>query len=655
MNLLTIENLTKQYSERVLFESANLRINVDDRIGLIGINGSGKSTLLRIAAGLESPDTGTVDRPGGIRVEFLPQEPVLDERLTVLEQIFRSDSPQMRLLRDYEQIIDALHNRSDGARSDGAPTDDAQADAEARLLELSAELDRTSGWAAEANAKAILTRLGINNYHDRISTLSGGQRKRVALARALIDRADLLVLDEPTNHIDAETVAWLESYLSTTPGALLMVTHDRYFLDRVVNRIVELDRRQLVSYTGNYTRYLEARDKHHDKLAEAEQKRRKLLKRELEWLRRAPMARGTKQKARKQRAEDLMRLSYDRGDERVSIAMASRRLGKKVLDASGLVKRYGDVNVVNEIDLHLEPGDRIGILGPNGAGKSTLLNLLAGKLTPDQGKLRWGETVSLGYYDQRSEDLDDSKRIIEFIQDEASMIQTKDGERIEAAQMLEWFLFPRPMQWARIGSLSGGERRRLYLLRTLVHQPNVLLLDEPTNDLDIQTLGVMEEFLDHFNGCLVVVSHDRYFLDRTVDHLVAMENGKLGPRYPTPYTTFVRLRQEATASSNRAKNRAEQPAGATSETMSSATRRQQPPPQSMSQSAPHKLSWKGRKEMESLEQVIENLEVTKTQLLAEMNGCGDDYVRLQTLATKLDHADAELDTALERWMELSDS
>ncbi|MCB0044878.1 MAG: ABC-F family ATP-binding cassette domain-containing protein [Caldilineaceae bacterium] len=627
MNLLTIQHLTKQFSERLLFEDADLLINEGDRIGLIGVNGSGKSTLLRIAAGLEAPDQGSVTSPGGVRIEYLAQEPELDDTRTVLEAIFHSDSPQMQLLRAYEETGDALLR---------APADSAL---QTRLMELGGELDRTGGWAAEANAKAILTRLGVTYFDAPIATLSGGQRKRVALARALIDRADLLVLDEPTNHIDADTVAWLEDYLATTPGALLMVTHDRYFLDRVVNRIVELDRRRLVSYSGNYTRYLNARASHHERLAAAEQKRQKLLQRELAWLRRMPMARGTKQKARKQRVDELLELQYDAGEDRVSIALASRRLGKQALDAQGLVKRFGDACVLDGVALHLEPGERLGIMGPNGAGKSTLLNILAGALPPDKGSVRWGETVKIGYYDQRSAGLDPRKRVIELIEDEAALIQTKDGDRIEAAQMLEWFLFPRPMQWARVGSLSGGERRRLYLLRTLVHQPNVLLLDEPTNDLDIQTLTVLEEFLDHFAGCLVVVSHDRYFLDRTVDHLAEMQAGKLGPRYPTPYSTFIRLSQAA-APSARQETSAPPPQKAE-------------PPRSSSPSS-RKLSWKEARELEALEARIAQLETEKARLHTAMSDAGDDYQRLQELVGELEKAEAQLDDALERWFELEE-
>ena len=576
MNLLTIEHLSKQLGERPLFVDATLQINEGDRIGLIGVNGSGKSTLLRIAAGLEAPDAGSVQPAGNIRVEYLAQEPALDDDLTVLATLFAGSSPQMQLLAAYEEAASALQH---------APQDPA---AQARLTAASAEMDRLDGWTAEANAKAILTKLGITDFDARVGTLSGGQRKRVALARALIDRADLLLLDEPTNHIDAETVAWLEDYLATTPGALLMVTHDRYFLDRVVNRIVELERRQLVSYPGNYNRYLEARAVRQEALAEGEQKRRKLVLRELEWLRRGAAARSTKQKARKQRAEELMQLRYDSGEETVALALASRRLGRQVLTATGLVKHYDDRAVVDGIDLRLEPGDRIGILGPNGAGKSTLLGLLTGRIAPDAGSVQWGETVQVGYYDQRSEDLDEQKRIIEFVQEEAPLILTKDGERIEAAQMLEWFLFPRPMQYARIASLSGGERRRLYLLRTLIHQPNVLLLDEPTNDLDIQTLTVLEEFLDHFNGCLVVVSHDRYFLDRTVDFLLAMEDGKLGPRYPTPYATYERLRAEVAT-----------PVSALGAVAEKAAAK---PDRATDSDGPRKLSWREQRELEALEE-----------------------------------------------------
>lgn len=624
MNLVTIENLSKQLSERLLFAEVNLLINSGDRIGLIGVNGSGKSTLLRIIAGLEAPDTGGVTVWGGVRVEFLSQEPELADQLTVLETIFHSDSPQMQLLLAYEQTSLALQD------------DPANAALHEQLTALNGEMDRTGGWVAENNAKTILTQLGLTDYTACVATLSGGQRKRLALARALIDRADLLILDEPTNHIDADTIAWLEEYLATTPGALLMVTHDRYFLDRVVNRIVELDRRQLVSYLGNYSHYLEMREERQQRLAAVEEKRQNTLRRELEWLRRGVMARGTKQKARKDRVEELLQMRYDQGEEKVSLALASRRLGDKVLTARQLSKRYADRPVLDQVDFQLEPGDRLGIMGPNGAGKSTLLDILAGKSVADKGQVQWGETVRLGYYDQRSLDLKDELRLIEFIEKEAPLIRTKSGEIIEAAQMLEWFLFPRPMQYGRIGSLSGGERRRLYLLRTLIHQPNVLFLDEPTNDLDIQTLAVLEEFLDHFQGCLVVVSHDRYFLDRTVDFLVTLEGGKLGPRYPTPYTTYTRLRDAAQSTPAPAKAAVE-------------------PARTNAKSVPAqpKLSWKEQRELESLETRIAALEAEKASVLEAISGTGD-YTKLQALSEQLQHTETELENILERWLELAE-
>ena len=442
------------------------------------------------------------------------------------------------------------------------------------------------------------------------------------LARALIDRADLLILDEPTNHVDADTIAWLEAYLTTVPGALLMVTHDRYFLDRVVNRIVELDRRTLVNYPGNYRRYLESSTRRQEQLAAAEQKRQGLLRRELEWLRRGAMARSTKQKARKQRVEELQELRFDSGHESVAMALAGRRLGKKVLEARDLAKSYDDLTLFKQLDFYLDPGNRIGIIGPNGAGKSTLLDILAGITPRDSGNITWGKTVHLGYYDQLSRALDRSKRVIDFIDEKAPLIRTKDGRRVEAAQMLQWFLFPRPQQRAYISALSGGERRRLYLLWVLIHQPNVLFLDEPTNDLDIQTLNVLEQFLDHFQGCLVVVSHDRYFLDRNVDFLVTFEDGTLSGRYPAPYSNYQKLRLKRTRPALVDEGLVPAPA-------------EQPTPkqhEESGESRPRKLTWKEARELENLEEQIAELEAEKSALEKEINEAGGDYQLLQSLA-----------------------
>jgi ABC transport system ATP-binding/permease protein len=628
MNLVTLDNVKKQYSERVLLDGVDLLINAGDRIGLIGVNGSGKTTLLRIIAGLEPVDSGQMTVWGGVRIQYLPQEPWLEDSFTVLEQLFAGDAAPIRLLRDYEWVSRQLQQQ---------PTDQAL---QAQFSALTAEMDRTGGWAAEAQVKAILTRLGITDFAAPLTALSGGERKRVALAQALIDPADLLILDEPTNHIDADTIAWLETYLMNAPGALLMVTHDRYFLDRVANRIVDLDRRRLVNYPGNYQRYLEQRAAREANLATAEQKRQGILRRELEWLRRGAMARTTKQKARKQRIEELQQIRYDLGEERLLMALASRRLGKQVLTVRGVSKRYDDLQLFEGVDFELAPGDRVGMIGPNGAGKSTFLDILAGYVAPDAGEVRWGETVRLGYYDQQSRGLVDQMKVIDFINERAPLVRTPDGTRVEAAQMLEWFLFPRPQQQAQIGALSGGERRRLYLLSVLVHQPNVLLLDEPTNDLDVPTLAVLESFLDRFEGVLLVVSHDRYFLDRTVDYLAVFENGRFSPRYPAPYSSYQRLRQAEPETAV-----ADEDAEARETAVVTRPRRPE---------RPRRLTWKEQRELEQLNQRVDALEGEKSGLQQAINASGGDYVRLQQLAGRLQHVEAELDGLLERWIELSE-
>jgi ATP-binding cassette subfamily F protein uup len=626
MNLVTLDNITHFYSDRILLENVNLLINSGDRIGLLGRNGSGKTTLLRLIAGEETARSGSRTVWGGVRLTYLPQDPTFDPALTVLDTLFYSEAPQMRLLRDYELVAHELQ------------VDPLNGRLQERFAALSQEMEHTGGWAAEANAKTILTRLGITDFDARMGTLSGGQRKRVALAHALLDPVDLLILDEPTNHIDADTIDWLEQVLTNWPGSLLMVTHDRYFLARVVNKIVELDRRQLVVYTGNYGRYLEQRTERESQLQVAEVKRQAYLRQELEWLRRGAQARSTKQKARIQRVAELQKIQYDRGDQRVAMALASRRLGKRVLEATNLTKAYGRTPLFAHLDFQLNQGDRLGIIGPNGSGKTTLLDILAGKTAPDSGVVQWGETVRLGYYDQHSSQLDDEKRVIDYIADMAPLIHTDDGQRVEAPQMLEWFLFSRAEQQAKIGSLSGGEKRRLYLLATLLHQPNVLFLDEPTNDLDVQTLAVLEQFLDHFTGCLVVVSHDRYFLDRNVDFLMSFEAGVLGTRFPAPYAAYCTFRDAALAEAA-----PQRPLPAPSAP---------PPPPT----APRlrKLNWQEKQELARLEATLPQLEAEFVALETAVNQSGSDYVKLQTLAAQLETARAQLEAAELRWLELSE-
>jgi ATP-binding cassette subfamily F protein uup len=631
MNLVTLENVSKQYSERKLLDGVDMLINDGDRIGLIGINGSGKTTLLRLVAGLEEPDEGKITVWGGVRIGYLPQDPELGQGLTVLEYLYAGDSSRLQLLAAYHETSAKLQKDPQSQRW------------QERLAALTGEMERTGGWSAEAEAKALASQLGVTDFDAQVAALSGGQRKRVALARALLEEVDLLILDEPTNHIDADTIAWLEEYLGAASGALLMVTHDRYFLDRVVNRIVELDRRQLVNYPGNYGRYLELSTQRQEQLAAAERKRQNLLRRELEWLRRGAMARSTKQKARKERVQELQQLNYDSGRENVAMALAGRRLGKKVLEARGLSKRYGDLQLFEDVDLTLNPGDRIGIIGPNGAGKSTLLDILAGQTQADSGEVIWGQTVELAYYDQLNRGLDKSLRVIDTINEIAPLVRTDDGRRVEAAQMLEWFLFPRPQQQAIISALSGGERRRLYLLSVLVRQPNVLFLDEPTNDLDIQTLTVLEQFMDHFQGCLVVVSHDRYFLDRNVDFLATFERGSMSTRYPGPFSNY-QLRRQALAAEN--DNSVEEKAEVGRETGKD---KRAAPAQ-----AERKLSWKEARELEQLEGQIAELEKEKERLSREVNGAGGDYELLGELAQQLDQAETELNEVMERWLVLSE-
>ncbi len=624
MNLVTISDLTHQYSERILFAKTGLLINRGDRIGLIGVNGSGKTSLLRMIAGIERPNAGTIQIWGGVRVQYLPQNPQFEPHLTVLATVFAGKTPQLRLLQAYEEISRQLE------------ANPADSQLQAQLSQLTDEMDRLDGWSAEANAKAILSKLGINDFSAQIGALSGGQEKRVALARALIDPGDLLILDEPTNHIDAETVDWLEGFLREMPASLLMVTHDRYFLDRVANRIVEIDRRQLLNYPGNYSKYLELRQKRHEALWAKEQKHQALLKRELEWLRRGAMARSTKQKARKQRVEALLQLQHDSGEQRVAMALAGRRLGKKVLQARGLAKGYAGNLLFSNVDFDLAPGDRIGLIGPNGAGKSTFLSLLAGVIEADAGILDWGSTVHIGYYDQHSKHLKPNQTVANFIADVSPLIRSDEGERIDYAQMLEWFLFPRPQQRAKISSLSGGEQRRLYLLWVLAQRPNVLLLDEPTNDLDIETLQVLESFLDQFQGCLIVVSHDRYFLDRNVDFLATFRDGKMGSRYPAPYNSFVQAIL------------ADSPPVA----------QPKPSPTNAQPAKPRRksgLTYQQKLELAQLEEQIGMLEGKVGEIEQAVNeNAGNDYQQLQSLAKQLEATQAELDDKMERWLTLTE-
>jgi ABC transport system ATP-binding/permease protein len=629
MTILSIDSLGKTFGLKPLFDGLTFGLEERDRVGLIGANGSGKTTLLRIIAGEEQPDSGRVMLAGNPVVGYLPQNPVFNPDESVIDAIFSANSESMRLLGEYERACHLLADPAHAHEHD---------DLMNRVSTLAARLEAIGAWELETNAKVVLAQLGIEDTEARMGELSGGQRKRVAMAHALIERPDLLILDEPTNHLDAETIEWLEGYLARWAGALLLVTHDRYFLDRVTNRIVELDRGMAQTYAGNYAYYLEKKEEAEEREAIESHKRERLIKQELAWLRTGAKARTTKQKARIDRAEELIAAPKDKGRGEIDISAASRRLGSKVLELHDISKSYDDVPYIDRFTYIVQPGERLGVIGPNGSGKTTLLEIIAGRVAPDAGRVETGQTVAIGYYDQESRALEEEMRLIDYIRDVAENVRTADGTIITASQMLERFLFPGAMQYAPIGRLSGGERRRLYLLRILMGAPNVLLLDEPTNDLDIDTLMALEDYLDSFAGTVIVVSHDRYFLDRTVDHLFRFEGGGRIREYPGNYSHFltVRERERAEAETTARPKASAAPAVTIKSDASGAT----------------KLSFKERKEMQSLEQKIADAETRKAEIEGRLASA--DYVAAQSLADELAVVAAEIERAMDRWTELAE-
>lgn len=630
MNLLSVDHATKTYGEKTLFQDVSFIISERERIGVIGINGTGKSTLLRMVAGIEPPDTGTITHAGSFRVEYLPQNPTFDEQITVLHYVFQGDSPIMKALREYEEALFALEARQGDEKL------------QAKLYAAQSRMEAAHAWDAETQAKSILSRLGVAMYDQPVSSLSGGQKKRVAIARALIQPADLLILDEPTNHVDSETVGWLETMLAKYRGAILLVTHDRYFLDRITNRMFELDRGRLIAYEGNYAAFLEKKAEREEREAASEDKRQNLLRRELAWLKRGAKARTTKQKARIDRVRKLQEQGPQAAGGKLDIAVGGSRLGKKVINLEDVGASGGGRKLFRAFDCIVQQEDRIGIVGPNGCGKSTLLNIMAGRLQPDEGSVETGETVKLAYYTQENAEMDGGKRVIEYVKEAAEAVRTIDGERITAAQMLERFLFPPAQQWTRIDRLSGGERRRLYLLRTLMNEPNVLFLDEPTNDLDIQTLSVLESYLEEFPGVVLTVSHDRYFLDRTVDTLLVFEADGTIRRFEGNYSEWLEKRE-----AERAAEEAERRSVASSVKPAASAA-----PQAASK--PKKLSYKDQKEWDTIESVIAGLEDEVARIKQAVAVSATDYAKVQQLFAEQQAKEAELDAAMERWAELSE-
>ncbi|MDC3425749.1 ABC-F family ATP-binding cassette domain-containing protein [Aquibacillus sp. 3ASR75-11] len=619
MSILSVENLYKSYGEKILFDHISFTIESKERIGLIGVNGTGKSTLLKVIAGIESKDNGTINHSNDFKVEYLPQEPMLDGDLTVLEQIFQGDSPIIKTMRDYEQVLSKLEMNPDNEQL------------QEELIARQQKMDQLGAWDMNTIAKTILTKLGVASFSKNISQLSGGQMKRVAIARALLQPADLLILDEPTNHLDNETIEWLESYLPQYKGSLLLVTHDRYFLNRITNRIYELDNGKLYTYDGNYEMFLEKKAEREEQELLQEQKHQNTLRRELEWLRRGAKARTTKQKARKQRVEDMKERRFATDDASIAFQVGSSRLGKKVIEIRDITKRFGNHHLLKPFSLLIVPNDRIGMIGPNGSGKSTLLNMIANRTKPDTGVIEIGPTVKIGYYTQEHQFMDENSRVIDYIKEVAEVVYTAKGDVITAEQMLERFLFPRPQQWTYVKRLSGGERRRLYLLRVLMDEPNVLLLDEPTNDLDTETLSILEEYLDQFPGVVITVSHDRYFLDRVVDHLIAFEGDGVTRHFYGNYTQYLTEKQLEKKATSETKEKKEP----------------------FVPKKKRKLSYHEQKEWDGIEDSINHLEEETETIQTKIQQAGSDINLVQQLYQEQEQLEKELEQKMERWEELA--
>ena len=626
MNLLTVENLAKSYGERVLFEQVTLSINSGEKIGLIGVNGTGKSTFLRVLTGNEPADSGKITIASGVRIEYLPQNPEFDDAATVLEQVFKGNSPAMQAIRDYEETLEAVQRQPENTVW------------QRKLINLTQRMDETDAWRLESEAKTILTKLGILDFAAKVNLLSGGQRKRIALASALINPADLLILDEPTNHIDNDMVAWLEEYLQAYTGSLLMITHDRYFLDRVSNRILEIDKGRLYPYTGNYGDFLVSKAEREERQEGSERKRHNLLRNELAWIRRGAQARSTKQKARIERFEELSAQKTELATGKLEMEVGASRLGRKIIELTGISHGYGGSDLIRDFSYNVLRTDRIGIIGPNGSGKSTLLNIVAGRLAPEKGSVEIGQTVKLGFFSQESSEMNEKLRVIEYIREEANFITTLDGETVSASQMLERFLFPPNAQWMPIAKLSGGERRRLFLLRILMGAPNVLLLDEPTNDLDVQTLTILEDYLDDFPGAVIVVSHDRYFLDRVVEKVFAFEGDGVVTQYAGGFSDYQGKRVVL------------EPAARLKDKTSDAKKTL--PPEAVR--SIRKFTFKEQREYEEIDEVIAGVETQLQEVAGRINNAGTDFELLQKLTVAQNELERQLDDLMERWTYLNE-
>ncbi|EMW5551641.1 ABC-F family ATP-binding cassette domain-containing protein [Enterococcus faecium] len=620
---LKVTDLKKTYGEKDLFDQISFLVHEKDRIGLIGTNGTGKTSLLNIIAGIDSGDGDrqTVFYPTDYRIGYLSQAAEFSDELTVLQAVFQGNSPLIQTVRAYEEALIELGENGEDP------------DVQKRYAKAEEQMNKEDAWTTDTNAKIILQKLGISELDKKISTLSGGQKKRVSLAQVLIDEPDLLLLDEPTNHLDYEAIEWLENYLKQYRGALLMVTHDRYFLDRVANRIFELSFGKLYEYKGNYEAYVLEKAERDRVEVEQEEKRKRLYKQELAWMRAGVQARGTKQQARINRFEDLKENLYQVNQEDdLELNLETQRLGKKVLEIKDGSYRINDQTLLEHLDLLIQSRERLGITGKNGAGKSTLLNILAGRIPLDSGTMSIGETVHLAYYTQENEEMAPDKRMIAYLQEAAEEAKTADGSQIGVAELLERFLFPRFMHGTLIGKLSGGEKRRLFLLKLLIQQPNVLLLDEPTNDLDIATLTILEDYFRSFPGAVITVSHDRYFLDKVADKLLVFQGNGKQELYYGNMSSYLLKQKETQQPAEKAK----------------------PKIQSKEPAEKKKLSYMEQKEWETIEDEIAELEEKISLLQEEMNHQGDNFTRLQELQNDVSETEAQLEEKMARWEYLSE-
>ena len=621
MNYLSVEGLTKSYDEKQLFEQISFGLDQGQKAALVGVNGVGKSTLLKVIAGKEVQDRGIVSFRKGLVVSMLPQHPDFIPEERIIEAVFSEEKEELNVIRDYEL---ALH------KTETDPTNAPD------LTPLIEKMDALNAWEYEHQIKAILGQLGIHNLEQRMGDLSGGQKKRVALAQALVVNPDFLILDEPTNHLDLEVIEWLENYLATANLTLLMVTHDRYFLDRVTNEILEIDRGAVMRYKGNYGQFLEKKAERMEMEAASIDKAKNLFQTELEWMRRQPKARGTKAKYRVEAFEDIKTKAHSgAATQKMEVNLSGERQGKKILELEHVSKSYNGLNLLSDFSYVFKRKEKVGIVGPNGVGKSTFLNILAQKLRPDAGKIEVGQTTKFGYYTQDETVFDPTKKVLDIVQEVAEFIKLENGSEITASQLLNQFMFPPKMQHNFVGKLSGGEKRRLQLLRVLMANPNFLILDEPTNDLDITTLNVLEDYLQSFAGCLMIVSHDRYFMDRLVDHLFVFEGeGKIRD-FPGNYTDF-RQKERVPAASLK-KEEKKRPATATEPV----------PPKS------RKLSYNEQRELDQLDKQIPALEKEKAALQNAMNK-ETAYDKLQKLSDQMQDLQAELEEKEMRWLELSE-